>query len=308
MPARRHHDGPDAPKHPLRYVTRRTGLTAARLRAWEARHRIVSPGRTPGGQRLYSDDDIARLMLLKQAVEAGHAIGPIARLGRDELERLAAGEPGFAGPAGPAPDMRTVETMVGMVARLDIPALERTLRSTVMRMGAIAAMDRVIAPLLRRLGEQWHAGILSPSHEHAASDVVRRVLHWIRTYLRPAGGAAAIVVATPRGDRHELGAQMAAAAAADLGWRVLYLGADLPARDIAAAVRQVRATAVALSLVFEDPVVLRETAAIARDVGRGVRLVAGGSAATRNRQALERRGYTVVADIAAMRDALGRLR
>jgi hypothetical protein len=54
--------------------------------------------------------------------------------------------------------------------------------------------------------------------------------------------------------------------------------------------------------------VLRETAAIARDVGKRVRLVVGGGAAIRNRPALERRGYTVVSDIAAMRDALGRLR
>jgi DNA-binding transcriptional MerR regulator/methylmalonyl-CoA mutase cobalamin-binding subunit len=305
MPARARREGPDAPRYPLRNVTRRTGLTAARLRAWESRHGVVAPSRSGGGQRLYSDDDIERLLLLRRAVEAGHAIGSIARLDRDALERLAAGEPGAGGLAGPVPDMRTVEVMMGMVARLDGPGLERALRTAMMRLGPIAAMDRILGPLLRRLGEQWHAGILSPAHEHAASDVVRRVLHWVRTYLRPAPGAATVVVGTPRGERHEIGAQMAAAAAADLGWRVVYLGPDLPARDFAAAVRQVRASAIALSLLLDEGAVLREVAAIGRGAGAGVRLVAGGTAAARHRSRLERSGWTVAAEIAALRDALG---
>jgi methanogenic corrinoid protein MtbC1 len=294
------------PRHPLRYTTRRTGLTAARLRAWETRHGIVAPGRTAGGQRLYSDDDIERLLLLKRAVEAGHAIGPLARMDRAALERVASGDATAALPSGPGSAGSLVESLLGMVARLDAAGFERALRSAILRLGATAAMDRVIAPLLHRVGAQWHAGILSPAHEHAASDVVRRVLVWIRVYLRPPEGAAAIVIATPRGDRHELGAQMAAAAAADLGWRVVYLGADLPARDIAAAIRQARAGAVALSLVLDDAPILREARALARAVGPGVRLVAGGSAAARRRTLLERAGYVVAGDVASLRAALGR--
>lgn len=297
-------EGPGAPRHPLRFVTRSTGLSAARLRAWESRHAVVTPGRTAGGQRLYSDEDIERLLLLRRAVEAGHGIGPLARLPSDELKRVAAGEGSSAGLAEPAADMKVVETMVGMVARLDVGGLERALRRVVMRLGATAAMDRVIAPLLRRLGEQWHAGILGPAHEHAASDVVRRILAWIRIYLRPADGAPAVAVATPRGDRHELGAQMAAAAAAELGWRVIYLGADLPARDIASAARQGRVAAIALSVLMDDGPVLREVGVLARSVGRGVRLVAGGTAATRHRARFERAGYRVVGDIRSMREAL----
>lgn len=306
MAARPAREGPAAPRHPLRFVTRRTGLSAARLRAWEARHAVVKPGRTTGGQRLYSDHDIERLLLLRRAVEAGHGIGPLARLSRDELERVAAGDGSAAGLAEPAADMRLVETMIGMVARLDTGGLERSLRGIVMRLGAVAAMDRVIAPFLRRLGEQWHAGILGPAHEHAASDVVSRVLAWIRNYLRPPDGAPAVAVATPRGDRHELGAQMAAAAAADLGWRVIYLGADLPARDIAAAARQARVAAIALSVLLDEGPILREVGALARSVGRGVRLIAGGTAAARHRPRFERAGYRVVEDIGAMREALAR--
>ena len=64
-----------------------------------------------------------------------------------------------------------------------------------------------------------------------------------------------LVVATPAGQIHELGALLVGAAAANLGWHVTYLGASLPAAEIAGAARQNRARAVALSLVYpeDDP-------------------------------------------------------
>ena len=49
------------PRHPMRLVIRRTGLTPARLRIWERRYGVVRPGRTGGGQRLYSEDDLRQL-------------------------------------------------------------------------------------------------------------------------------------------------------------------------------------------------------------------------------------------------------
>jgi len=67
--------------------------------------------------------------------------------------------------------------------------------------------------------------------------------------------APVLVVATPAGQIHELGALLVGAAAANLGWHVTYLGASLPAAEIADAARQNRARAVALSLVYpeDDP-------------------------------------------------------
>src|SRR3954453_16918076 len=61
-----------------------------------------------------------------------------------------------------------------------------------------------------------------------------------------------LVVATPNGQLHELGALLASAAASNLGWLVTYLGASLPAAEIAGAARQNQARAVALSLVYPE--------------------------------------------------------
>src|SRR5919112_1464562 len=81
-------DEPGSPKYPVRLVALRTGLTPHVLRAWERRYGVVSPARTMGGQRLYSDFDIERLRLLRRLTHRGHAIRWIASLPVAELAKL----------------------------------------------------------------------------------------------------------------------------------------------------------------------------------------------------------------------------
>jgi methanogenic corrinoid protein MtbC1 len=88
------------------------------------------------------------------------------------------------------------------------------------------------------------------------------------------------VVATPAGQIHELGALIVSAMAADLGWQVTYLGASLPAAEIAGAARQCRARAVALSLVYpeDDPRLGGELARLREALPPEVALLVGGRA------------------------------
>ncbi|MFX1673979.1 MerR family transcriptional regulator [Paraburkholderia sp. A2WS-5] len=64
-------------------------MPAATLRIWEQRYGVICPPTSESGQRLYSDDDVHRLRLLKALVGRGHAIGSIARLEGSALEALA---------------------------------------------------------------------------------------------------------------------------------------------------------------------------------------------------------------------------
>src|SRR6185503_11676275 len=75
-------------RHPMRVVTRRTGLSAEILRVWERRYRVVTPARTQTGRRLYSDAEIERLHLLHRATLGGRSIGLVAALPDAALEEL----------------------------------------------------------------------------------------------------------------------------------------------------------------------------------------------------------------------------
>jgi methanogenic corrinoid protein MtbC1 len=108
-----------------------------------------------------------------------------------------------------------------------------------------------VTPLLSRIGEGWRAGEVSPGQEHLASDVIDGVLARLADQSR-LGDGPGLVVATLPGERHALGARLVAAVASTEGWRVTYLGPDLPAADIAAAADGVGAHAVAISVVGLD--------------------------------------------------------
>jgi methylmalonyl-CoA mutase cobalamin-binding subunit len=119
-----------------------------------------------------------------------------------------------------------------------------------------------------------------------------------------------MVVSTPAGQWHELGALVATATAAAQGWRVTYLGPNLPADDIAAAATQTGAKIVALSIVYpgDDPNVGHELRKLRRFLGANVALLVGGRAAGNYQRVIEEVGAIRVNDIPHLRLELDALR
>lgn len=302
------------PRYRIGEVSRRTGLSPHVLRAWERRHAVVDPTRSEGGVRLYSSDDVLRLRLLRRLAEAGQAIGRVARLPTRELvallqeeERGAEHAPGGTGrPPGTADAF--VAASLEAVEAMDAPRLHATLRRAVVELPSRGFTEEVVAPLLRRVGELWAEGAVCPAHEHLASVQVQRVLAWLLDALPVERDAPGVVVTTPEGQRHELGALLAAVVAAEEGWRVTYLGPDLPAEDVASAVEVRRAGAVLLSVLVDAPAAGRELKALRERLGEGVRVFVGGPGAAERREAVERAGATLLPDLAALRAELATLR
>lgn len=266
-------------RYPMRVVTRRTGLTPDVLRVWERRYAVVNPVRSPGGQRLYSADDLERLRILNQLVRSGHRIAAIAKLPYAELTRLA-GE--VEAPAAAGSDAgAAVEEAIRCVVALDDDGLEATLRRAAISFTTEEWLTHVLAPFLLEVGERWHAGEISPAHEHLASAITRDVLAWVADSFAPRPGAPVVIVGTPSGEHHELGAMIAAIVAAESGCAVRYLGPNLPARAIGDAALQLDARAVALSVVYVEnqETALRELRQLRRMLPQDVALLVGGRAA-----------------------------
>jgi MerR family transcriptional regulator, light-induced transcriptional regulator len=292
-------------RYPLRAVVRRTGLSADVLRAWERRYGAIQPDRTPGGQRLYSDADVERLVLLQRATVAGHSISEIARLDRDTLEALL-DRPGGTGVAGSIAAAEShLRDAMATTEGLDSSGLEAVLKRAALSVGMEAFVDTVLPRFLRAVGDRWHRGAITPAHEHLATQTVRRVLSWIADAYDAPPDAPQIVVATPASELHELGAMLVAAAAASEAWRVLYLGANLPAGDIAAAATQAQASVVALSVVYVDgEVALRELQETANGLPAETLMIIGGTAAARLERSLGDSRIRVLADLDALRATL----
>lgn len=298
-------------RHPIGVVSERTGLSLDVLRVWERRYGVVTPARGPGGQRVYSDDDIVRLRLLHAATRGGRSIGQVAHLGTKELGALVTEDE--AGRAHTqrdapvtAPGEAYVEQAMERALALDGRDLEVVLRRAMVSLGLWEFAEGVVTPLLRRIGDGWHAGQVTPAQEHLASAAIRRVLLSSTDLLTRTAGAGSMVVATPSGDRHEIGALLVAAGASLEGWQVTYLGSDLPIGEIAAAAVETDARAVALSMgyVTDRQYTLQQLRALRAQLPADVGLLLGGAAGSRLAPDLVGSGIRVLEDLAALRTVL----
>ena len=293
---------PDRTRYPLRAVVRRTGLSADVLRAWERRYGAVRPTRSAGGQRLYSADDVERLVLLQRATAAGNSIGEIARLDRDALDALLDRTERDGAAPTPAAVERLVRDALAAADALDPMALESALKRGALLLGSEVFVDDALPRFLRAVGDRWHRGSLTPAHEHLATQVVRRVLTWLSAAYESQPDSPTIVIATPAEELHELGAMLVAAVAAGEGWKAVYLGPSLPAADIATAAAQVGASVVALSVVHTDgDATVRELRAARSLLPASALLVLGGMAAARLERSLGDKELRVLEDLLALR-------
>jgi DNA-binding transcriptional MerR regulator len=233
------------PTYSLGAVARLTGLSPHLLRAWERRYGAVRPLRTAGGTRRYRESDVARLRRLRAAVGAGHPIGDVVRLSDAELERRAS----LAAAAGPEP---TLEPILRAVEGLDAEEAERRLGAQLSALGPVGFVRGVASPLLLEIGRRWESGRLCVASEHLASSILRNLLGACLRRTRAALQAPPILFTTLPGERHELGALMAAVRAVEVGGHPVFLGGDLPVSEVALAADRLGAAAVAIGVCMRD--------------------------------------------------------
>jgi methanogenic corrinoid protein MtbC1 len=293
-------------RHPIQVVSRRTGLSADVLRVWEKRYEVVSPGRSSGGHRLYSDEDVELLGLLNRAVSAGRRIGRVAELPLGELKEMVREVENAAvhrrreieQALSSAPEVHLAACLEAVEAS-DAPRLEKALMRAAVALSAPMLIEEVLGPLLAGIGERWQHGNMSPGQEHLATAVIRRVLESLTSAAMPGPDAPGIVIATPAGQVHEFGALFVAAAAATQGWRVTYLGTNLPAADIAEIARGASALAIAVSLVYpeDDPKMEAELGRLREATGPTFPILVGGRATPSYAEAVEAIDGRVVDDL-----------
>jgi DNA-binding transcriptional MerR regulator/methylmalonyl-CoA mutase cobalamin-binding subunit len=303
--------------YPVQVVVRQTGLTPHVLRAWEKRYGAVRPTRSESGRRLYSDLDLRRLKLLSRITKQGHPIGNVATLPDEALENLAKqttisrDERPRGGKGSSNRERRAiVRDCLAAIERFDSDGLNRILKRAVLEAGYTAVVRQVIAPLAQRLGELWSEGILQTSHEHFASGVIRAFLLDPARQYSGTPPNTTLVASTLQGQLHELGVVMAAALAAERGWRVIYLGPSLPALEIASVAMKSEARVVVLSMVYPEaePQIENELRELRNSLSEETPILIGGSGAESYRAVIDELRVQLVEDFGAFQVALAKIR
>ena len=233
---------PDAGPGYLRIgeLARRTGVSPELLRAWEQRYGLLQPTRTPGGFRLYSTADEARVQRMQGLVSGGLAAAQAARL------VLSDDKPA---PSTASPSATTLEEGTGDLTasldRLDEQAANTALDRLFSTYTVETVLQEVVLPYLHRLGERWESGEVSVAQEHFASNLLRGRLLGLAQGWGQGRGPAAVLACIP-GEHHELGLLAFGVALRRRSWRITYLGTDSPIGAVADTSRTVQPAVVVL--------------------------------------------------------------
>jgi MerR family transcriptional regulator, light-induced transcriptional regulator len=309
----------DSAQYLISTVSKRSGVKSDLVRAWERRYQAVSPSRTEGGHRVYTDLDIARLKLLNQATNNGHSISQIAQLSLDDLKTLLkkGGDsiPQALEKSTPLNGSRLhlaedyIQKCYSAVLAFDAHGLESHFENAIVELGTETFIEKLLNPLLTLIGDRWRSGELRPVHEHMASAIVRSLTYILRNNNPCSPDAPRMIVSTPINQLHELGALLAGIIAELKGWKVTYLGANLPAEEIAAAVKFTNAKAVTISISFktDDHVISKEIRRLRKLIGNNVALIVGGRAAGHYEAVLDEVGVLKIKNYGHFRQILQEL-
>lgn len=230
------------PAYNLKAVIKETGLTPATLRAWERRYGLFKPQRSPGGHRLYSEDEINLLKWLVERQKEGLSISRAIDIWRSQTNQAPAQ---IQSPpvSQIAPTMG--ESMLDVLCQnwyeaclaFNEPEAELAIAKALAIAPPEVVCTQVLQKGLAKLGQGWYAGTVSIQQEHFASALIARRLNALFAIAPTPTRPGRLLAACPPGEFHDLALLMLAFILRWRGWEVIYLGADIPLEQLDATLR-----------------------------------------------------------------------
>jgi len=239
-------------------VARDTGLGKDTLRVWERRYGFPAPLRDEAGERLYPNEQVMRLRLIKRLIDQGFRPGTLLALDAAALQQrldalaekvgagaTATGDGGaqLAGAAG----AKMAERLVPLLRERAAESLRAALAQQLAREGLRGFVMDTVPAMNRRIGEAWAAGEIEVFEEHLYTELLQNQLRAAIHALPPSLGKPRVLLTTLKGEEHQLGLLMAEALLAAEGADCVSLGPQMPVADIAVAVARTAPQIVALS-------------------------------------------------------------
>jgi methanogenic corrinoid protein MtbC1 len=265
-------------------LSRAAGIPVETLRTWEARYGFPVANRKPSGHRYYPATIVPRLRKIAEALAQGHRAAETVTASDDGLSLLLRTRPRTGGRSAAVREAAAQEDLpdiVRAVTMFDAAGLRSRLEADWARMGVLDFVTNRVGPLLTHVGEGWRTGTLQIRHEHFLSEQLSELLRTFRMLHESKARGPLAIFATLPGESHGLGLQMAALVGAAAGFRVIYLGTDVPVAQIAELALDTSALAVALSVSSaSDPAgVARLLTELRGSLPSAVELVVGGDGA-----------------------------
>ncbi|WP_425077274.1 MerR family transcriptional regulator [Psychroserpens sp. S379A] len=204
-----------------------TDISAHTLRKWESRYSFLEAKRTETNIRFYTDDQIKKLLNISILIRHGYRISKIDKMTIDEIHNIVTE---LSKNDDKDIDIKSLSaSMIEMNENL----FEDILNENIRKFGLLDTVTELLYPFLVHIGILWGTNKIMPAQEHFISSIIRKkIFSKVDALPQPETNAKKIVLFLPEGEHHEIGLLLAYYIARNLGWRVFYLGQNVPTTNI----------------------------------------------------------------------------
>ena len=206
-----------------------SGIQAHTIRIWEKRYQLVCPKRTDTNIRVYSDEDLKRLLNVAILNNNGIKISKIAKLSDDEVKNKILNLTEDTGKAN-----NQIDALVMSMIELNENKFEKVLSRLVLQNGFEEAITKVIYPFLNKVGVLWQTGNINPAQEHFITNLIRQKLFVAidSILVDDMPDKKRFILFLPEGELHDIGLLYYTYLIKKSGHQVIYLGQSVPFPDL----------------------------------------------------------------------------
>ena len=232
-----------------------TGIKAHTIRIWEKRYNFIKAYRTATNIRYYDNDQMLKLINVAALLRSGMKISKIDKLTAgqiaDEIDKRLSGtsqteEEDY--------EMFTAQ-LISFGLEFNENGFNTIFSNAILRYGMQNCYEKIILPLMNRVGLYWSTNRLNPAQEHFVSNLVKQKLYAAIDSLPPAPSVQhPSLLFLPQNEDHEIGLLMAKYRLRSAGKQVIYLGQRVPFESVQSTVKQANPSQMLFFMVQMHPI------------------------------------------------------
>ena len=205
-----------------------SGIKAHTIRIWEQRYTLLKPKRTDTNIRFYSNEELKAVLNISLLNRYGYKISHIDKMTPDEMQDKI-----VSLSHSDAQQERLVNELIQCMIDLDIEKFEEVLDKCIAVRGIEKAITNIVFTFLEKVGILWQTNHVNPAQEHLVTNVIRqKLILGIENTSNQLQIDKTILLFLPEGEHHELCLLLVHYILKNRGVKVLYLGANIPFKDV----------------------------------------------------------------------------
>ena len=205
-----------------------SGIKAHTIRIWEQRYQFLKPKRTETNIRFYSNEELKKLLRISLLNKYGFKISLLDKMNEGELENKIHSLTQLE-----AQQERIVNELVECMIEVDLERLESILEGYIQSKGIERTITQIIFPFMEKIGILWVTNHINPAQEHLVTNIIRqKLIVGIDSVVKEIKINKTVLLFLPEGEFHELGVLFVSYLLKCKGVSTIYLGANVPLRDV----------------------------------------------------------------------------